>query len=174
MTEQVQPGDIFLTRNKGDDETVNTSPGYYNHAAIFSVKNWVIEAQAAPNSVIAVPVWNFFERYPEILVLRPQNKSVAIRTAETAPKFLGQGYGLYTSIRPLWRWPSKDNCTSLIRRIYNVVTGYDYRWHIPDSFLKTTWLTKVALKKDYESHIDIEGYKGVIKVWNDTEAIYIR
>lgn len=174
MTEQVKPGDILLTRNKGDDNTVNTSPGYYNHASLFMIKNWVIEAQGTPDCVIAVPVWNFFERYPEILVLRPNNPQVAARTAELAPHYVGREYRTYMSIRPLWRWKGGDNCVSVIRRIYNVVTGNDYKWRIPDDFLKTGWLKQVALKRDYENHIEINDHqKGAISVWFDNDAVYI-
>lgn len=166
---QVKAGDLLLTRNKGG-EAANESPGYYNHSAIISVQDWVVESQATPNAVIAVPIWSFFERYPEILVLRPP-AGVAQQTAKLAPLYLGRQYSTYMSVRPLWLWKNTDSCISLLRRIYNKATGYDYRWRIPDSLLTVSWLKSIALKKDYENYqAPVETYKGMAKVWPNRPA----
>ncbi len=167
---EVKAGDILLTRNAGGEDA-NPTPGYYNHSAIIADMNWVVESQMLPDSVIAVPVWDFFKRYPEVLVLRCLNDGVAKRTALVAPNFLGREYSKYMTIKPLWLWKTGDNCTSLIRRIYNAVAGYDYKWRTPDSLLKTQWLTKVALQKDYENYIPPEEYyKRAVKVWPNKPA----
>ena len=166
----VQAGDLLLTRNAGGEEN-NESPGYYNHSAIVSVLNWVIESQRTPDSVVAVPIWYFFERYPEVLVLRCDNPQVAEQTAQIAPRYVGRRYDTYMTIRPAWLWRGKDSCISLIRRIYNVVTGRDYRWRIPDSLLKVQWLKQVALKRDYENYIAPSSYRlGMQKVWLNRPA----
>ena len=143
---EVRSGDLFLTRNAGG-EANNPSPGYYNHAAIFATNNWVVEAQAIPHSIIAVPIWAFFDRYPEILVLRNNDPITASVTAQHAFKFLGRNYSFIESYRPFWRWHDKDNCVSLVKRIYNYTTGESYNWKIPDDFLKSPIFTKVALKQ---------------------------
>lgn len=169
-TTEIKPGDILLTRNAGGEE-FNKTPGYYNHASMFINLNWVMEAQRIPDSVIVVPVWNFFERYPEILVLRNINSQAAQRTADIAPRYIGRSYASYISIRPLYLWNNQDNCVSLIRRIYNAVTGYDYKWRIPDDFTKFKWLEKAALKKDYENHIEVEDdFIGMQKIWTGKQA----
>lgn len=169
-TLEVKPGDILLTRNAGGEEN-NESPGYYNHTAIIAPLNWVIEAQRTPDSVIAVPIWPFFDRYPEILVLRCNNATVAQRTAEIATKYVGRTYDTYMTIRPLWLWRNEDSCISLIRRVYNIATGRDYRWRIPDSLLTVGWLNKVALKKDYENYVEPESHRiGMQKSWPNQPA----
>ena len=167
---QVKAGDLLLTRNAGG-EAANQSPGYYNHSAIIGPQDWVIESQRVPNSVIAVPIWSFFERYPEVLVLRCTNGETARRTAQVAPRYLGRQYATYMTVRPLWLWKDKDSCISLLRRIYNAVTGRDYMWRIPDSLLEVSWLKKVALKKDYENYTPPpQTYKGMLKVWPNRPA----
>ena len=170
QNDTVQAGDILLTRNFGGEE-INTSPGYYNHSAIVGPLNWVIEAQQTPNSIIAVPIWNFFDRYPEILVLRNINASIAEQTAQTATLFVGRTYAKYMSVRPMFLWKYNDNCTSLIKRIYNKVTSKVYRWIIPDDFLRTPWLNRVSLKKDYENFVKPENnYVGMQKTWPNSPA----
>ena len=159
----LKAGDILLTRNAGGEQ-FNESPGYYNHTAIFAGGNWVVEAQAIFDKVIAVPVWYFFERYPEILVLRPKDAEIAIRTSSYAHNLIGRNYTKLESIRPLWRWHSGDSCVTVIRRIYNQVTGIDYKWRIPDDFAKSNIFTAIALQKDYENYKrPPEPYKGMIQ-----------
>jgi hypothetical protein len=166
----VEAGDLLLTRNAGGEEA-NESPGYYNHSAIIGPLNWVIEAQKTPNCVIAVPVWHFFDRYPEIMVLRCNNPATVARTLELAPQYVGRTYDTYMTIRPFWRWRNSDSCISLLRRIYNAATGYDYKWRIPDSLLEVEWLEKKALKKDYENYVEPESHHlGMQKVWPNTPA----
>jgi len=167
---QVLEGDILLTRNAGGEEN-NESPGYYNHSAIIGPLNWVIEAQRTPNCVICVPIWYFFDRYPEILVLRCSNSKTALSTGRLAPRYVGRAYDTYMTIRPFWLWKGQDSCISLIRRIYNVVTGRDYKWRIPDSLLKVSWLQKVALKKDYENYTEPSSHRlGMQKIWLNQPA----
>jgi hypothetical protein len=163
--EEVRQGDVVLTRNKGD-ETINSSPGYYNHVAIVVEDNWVIEAQQSPDSVIAVPIWLFFDRYPEVLVLRNKDPIVANLTAGVAPKFVGRRYAKYMSVRPLYLWKNADNCVSLIKRIYNQVGGLEPKWLIPDHILADPRFRPVAHKKDYENYVPPASmYEGAITIW---------
>jgi hypothetical protein len=160
---ELKPGDILLTRNAGGEE-MNGSPGYFNHTAILASDNWVVEAQQYPNSIIGVPVWHFFDRYPEVLVLRPKDEKIAKKTADFALQTLGRKYNKYESIRPLWLWHGGDNCVSAVRRIYYYTTNIDYRWRIPDDLSKSYIFNKVAHKKDYDNYqFPDEVYKGMIK-----------
>jgi len=169
-TLNINSGDIFLVRNFGGED-VNTSPGYYNHVAIFGPLNWVIEAQQTPDAIIAVPIWYFLNRYPEILVLRNVNSSIANRTAHVATQFVGRRYAKAMSMRPLFLWKTSDNCVSFIKRIYNQVIGTQPPWIIPDHLLKTTWLKQVALKKDYENYVSPTNHQlGMQKIWLNKPA----
>lgn len=158
----LKPGDVLLTRNAGGEEA-NPSPGYYNHIAIMGENNWVIESQEILNSVIAVPVWHFFDRYPEVLVLRPRDPNVAKMSAIYATKMLGRRYSKYESVRPLFLWHGGDNCVSTVKRIYNGI-GIDRRWVLPDHLTQDTYIfTQIALKKDYENYKEpIDKYKGYV------------
>ena len=161
---ELKPGDIFLTRNAGG-EAANPSPGYYNHTAIMGENNWVIEAQETTNAVIAVPVWHFFDRYPEILVLRPRDPNTAKMSAIYATKMLGRRYSKYESVRPLFLWHGGDNCVSTLKRIYNGI-GIDRRWIVPDHLTQDTYiLTQIALKKDYENFVEpLDKYRGYVTI----------
>ena len=167
---QVLEGDILLTRNAGG-EARNTSPGYYNHSAIIGPLNWVIEAQGDPGFTVCVPIWYFFERYPEILVLRHKDSYIAKKTGNDARLFVGKGYSSYMSVRPLFLWKSTDNCVSLIKRIYNYSTGTTPNWIVPDHLKHTKWLQKIALHKDYENYKPPKSYKlGMQIVWSGKPA----
>lgn len=157
---KVQPGDILLTRNFGGEEA-NPSPGYYNHIAIIAEDDWVIESQQIFDSVIAVPVWYFFDRYPEVLVLRPKDRNIAKASAIYATKVMGRRYSKYESIRPFWRWHGGDNCVSTVKRIYNGI-GVDRKWIIPDDLYKDIQtFTPISIKRDYEHYVTpVEPYKG--------------
>ncbi len=158
----LKPGDILLTRNAGG-EAANTSPGYYNHIAIVGENNWVIESQQILDAVIAVPIWHFFDRYPEILVLRPRDPNVAKMSAIYATKMIGRHYNKYESVRPLFLWHSGDNCVSTVKRIYNGI-GINRRWIVPDHLMQDAYiLTPIALKKDYENFVEpLDKYRGYI------------
>ena len=126
-----KPGDVFITRNSGGKEA-NPTPGYYNHAAILGINDWVVEAQESFDQIIAVPLKYFLKRYPEIVTLRPNDNDVALKTAEYSLNMIGRKYDKVESIRPLWLWRTDDNCISLVRRIYYKITGRDYMWLAPD------------------------------------------
>lgn len=146
--DSLKTGDIFLTHNT--DEVGNDNPGYYNHTSILSKDFWVVEAQEKAG-VIGVPFHFFYDRYPEILVLRNNNSTIANRTGSLAIEMLGRPYRSVISYRPRWKAIDGDNCVSLVRRIYYLVVGIDYKWRKPDDFLGTKFLKPIFEKKDYEN-----------------------
>ena len=159
----VQTGDVLLTRNAGEEED-NPSPGYYNHAAIVSINDWIVEAQVVPNQVIAVPIWYFFDRYPEILILKQKDQSIAHKIGEKALSLVGRKYGVFISLRPSWLSINRDNCVSVVRRSFYLVTRRDYKWRIPDNIRRNTFLFEEIMgKKDYENYVEPEDlYKGMV------------
>jgi hypothetical protein len=127
------PGDIFLTRHA--DEALNTSPGHWNHAAIYIGRGEVVEAQSEPGAVISTPLGEFFARYGEVRLLRlrvaPERYGEA--AALRATQLIGTRYRLAASLPPILRSTIRgENCVSTVRRCYQYATGIDPRWRIPD------------------------------------------
>ena len=152
---------MLLTRNFLEENNPN---GYYNHAAIVSINNWVVEAQVIPHQVIAVPIWYLFNRYPEILVLKQKDQSKAHQIGEKALSLVGRKYGMFISLRPNWLSIKRDNCVSVVRRAFYLVTHRDYKWRIPDNIREDTFLCEEVMgKKDYENYIEPEDlYQGLV------------
>jgi len=131
MITNITPGDILATRNT--DEVGNDSPGWWNHLAILSVNGWVVEAQWKPDAVIAVPVGNFLERYPEILAFSVVSDADQLKVAEAAIIFVGLPYRRVASLFPRWRRPFLgENCVSVVRKTIIKATGRDPGWRRPD------------------------------------------
>lgn len=155
-------GDIFITRNT--DEIGNPFPGYWNHVAILSVNNWVVEAQVGPNKVIAVPLDKFLLRYPEIQVNRASPNIDVHNLAVTAMGFVGLPYTktkVLTAIFP--RKATGVTCVSLIRRIYWSVTEKDPGWLIPDDVASDKTLTKVDYLINPNWTAPANRYEGMIE-----------
>lgn len=173
MENQVRPGDILVTRNT--DEVGNESPGYWNHCAIVIDGNWVVEATQVLNGVIAVPIWNFFNRYPEVLVLRSVydlSDETKLGIINKAKELIGRPYDRYGSVGVTWRHRNGDNCVSLVRRAYLASGLVDPGWIKPDSLVMSiNTLKTVAHKKDYENYKEpTEKYAGAIKVAPNSSA----
>ena len=154
-------GDIFLTRNTG--EIGNANPGYWNHAAIlYSPEGWVIEAQDNPiNQVFAVPLTNFWERYPEILVLR-SHFDIGNSLAYHAKQLVGNRYKKLASFGPRWNKKDGDNCVSVIRKCYYHATGRDLRLRQPDDIAERDFI-RVFHKKEYDAWTNPENrYAGAV------------
>ena len=136
-----KPGNIFLTRNAGDERS-NPTPGYFNHAAIYVGNNTVVEAQMHvnngkwsddtkfPGAVIKSDLDEFWNRYPIIRVLQlPIDESVA----DEALQMVGLPYRRISSWFRRQRPDSRGvNCVAVVRRSVMRVTGKDPKWRIPD------------------------------------------
>ncbi len=146
-------GDIFLTRHAREED--NTSPGFWNHAAIYvgnsPFDNAVVEAQAKPNKVIYTPLDVFLNRYPHILILRITDvTSYPVYVAQEARKLIGSKYRKLASV---FRFIRRDfrghNCVSVVRTAFKRAYHYDPGWKLPDSIME-----------------DVQGYGGkdILKV----------
>jgi uncharacterized protein YycO len=143
----LEPGDIFITRNAGDDEkTDNPTPGWYNHAAVYAGEWTVIEAQrhvengrwtsdkTKPGAVITAVLHEFWHRYPIIRVRRLNAlPEVRQKVADHAVSLIGTPYWGLASI---FRWLRRDdrgyNCVAVARASVKEATGRDPRWKRPD------------------------------------------
>lgn len=164
-------GDVFLTRNLLEED--NTSPGYWNHSAIYVGSNTVVEAQSDPSvipqlrtrnnapllsmptreklgvledgQVIASDLDEFTTRYPEILVLRLDSEYIAVKMAEEAKKLIGTRYRKIASVfKRLRRDFRGHNCVSVVRSAYQKATGENEIWRIPDHILNSGYFTVVS------------------------------
>jgi len=153
----LEPGYILLTRNFTEEE--NGSPGFWNHASMVYRDKRVLEAQAEPpgykNGAIGLtPGFYFWERYPEILVLKPKNID-GEALCEAAEKYIGGEYRKVASFFNVLRKPTKgENCVSLVRRIYKDVLGRDPKWRIPDHLAEDGLFEKVMHKVEYDSWVE--------------------
>jgi len=129
----LQVGDVFVTRNEGGEDE-NSSPGYYNHAAMYVGHNRVVEAQVAPfDKVIVSDLDEFIERYYKIKVLRYNNLNKAILAASYISSSVGRKYWKAASIfRRLRPSDNGENCVSVVRRAWKDALKYDPRWKKPD------------------------------------------
>jgi len=131
---ELQPGDVFITRNAGGED-INTSPGWYNHVAIYTGNDHVVEAQEF-EGVITTPLKTFWERYPYIVVMRPVGMDETRRKVlvKTAKGLVGRPYNKYASL-PFWTFDMRNNgesCVSVVRRCFEEALGYDPGWRLPD------------------------------------------
>lgn len=146
MVLEFQVGDIFVTRNAGD-ETENPSPGYWNHIAV-AVVNGVVEAQLDPGQVIFSDSVEFVSRYPEIRVYRPKNmtKSKALDMSKEAVMLLGTPYSRFGSLKFLF-WVKGVNCVKVARKAYELTFGVDPGWELPDDITEDVRLELIDEKK---------------------------
>lgn len=129
---EIWAGDIFLTRNLKEED--NSTPGYWNHCAIYTGDNQVVEAQAGPNSVIVVSLDEFWNRYPQILVLRITNEdAMASKMVDEAKTLIGVEYRKVASWFNWLRGSQKgENCVSVVRKCYKAAFLVDPGWRFPD------------------------------------------
>ena len=141
----IHPGDVILTRN--EHESDNSSPGYWNHASLYVGGHEIVEAQIKPNKVILSDLAEFWNRYPEILVLRITNISHC-DVLITARKIVGSPYRKIASLfRFLRRSDRGENCVSVIRRSFTKTLEYDPGWKIPDDIMKDNLFYIVGTKE---------------------------
>lgn len=133
-----KPGDVFLTR--WFDEEKNSSPGYWNHAAIMDHHGYIVESLKD----IGVVKQDFDKWYNSLETFMPvrfiRNESKAYVAGEMSNYYLGKPYRFITSafrfIGPI-RENIGLNCVALVRLCYRDALGYDPRYFIPDDLLKS-------------------------------------
>ena len=162
------PGLIIVTRNT--DEVGNDSPGYWNHAAIISVREWVVEAQKEPNAVIAVPLEKFINRYPELVIFRVTEMDQMESVALFAANMIGLPYRRIASIFPMWRRPwLGENCVSVVRKAVEQATGKDPRWRRPDHIVASS-LMDSYYRENYQEWIKPKAwFEGMV---TDKERVF--
>jgi uncharacterized protein YycO len=146
----LQQGDIFLTRNAGDDKEANPTPGYWNHCAVYAGGTQVVEAQAGPGKVIVSDLDEFLARYPEIRVMRlvSQNPGSGVAMASAASRLVGWPYSAFVSRFRLNRADRRGaNCVTVARHAVMDVIGEDPRWKLPDDVAEDSRLSVVCEKK---------------------------
>jgi cell wall-associated NlpC family hydrolase len=144
----IHPGDIFITRNKLDEQ--NETPGYWNHASIYIGNGLILEAQPEPNAVITSDVQKFYDRYPYVAILRYDNKNwqvLGLNAAVAAQTSQGLVYRKLASMtRFLRRKDRGENCVSLVRRAWRKAVGFDFIWHLPDGIYKDNRFQMIHIK----------------------------
>lgn len=167
-------GDVFLTRNLNEED--NTSPGYWNHTAIYIGGNIIVEAQSDPSvipelrrrnqrppcqpltteqsgafdegQVIRSDLFEFTTRYPEILVLRLDSENIAVKMAKEAQQLIGTRYRKIASVFKFLRKDRRGhNCVSVVRSSYEKATGENEVWRTPDDILNSGMFTVVSRTK---------------------------
>lgn len=126
----LRPGDIILTRNV--DESLNSTPGYMNHACIVVSQYEVIEA-VRDEGVIKTPLSVLLdERCGKAVLMRyPGDKNSEV--AVYAQKAVGTPYRFISSaFRFLRREQRGENCVSLVRRSFQKAYDRDFGWKKPD------------------------------------------
>ena len=135
----MQHGDIFLTRHFDTYENQNTSPGYWNHAAICSDENHIIES-TKESGVVKLEVSEWFKSIQNYIVLRYGDKDVAMKAAQYAPSLLNNKYRMISSFFNFIgnrRIRKGLNCVSVVRLSYKYAFAIDPRWVTPDSILNS-------------------------------------
>lgn len=158
----LSPGDIFLTRNRPDVN--NKSPGWWNHAAIYTGSCIIEAVQDGVNKVIAVKTEYFLNRYPEYLILGFKDSNKGVAAGNHAKTLLGKSYERYASIL---NDEDGDNCCSLISRCYNLATGQYLYFYWPDTILAGVWFYNDLYEKYHHKDYDnwtppIDWYAGRI------------
>ena len=146
-------GDFLLTCNApGTNDEGNPSPGHWNHVSVavedaqYTIR--LIEAQAEPyNRVIRSSWYEFYNRYPEIIILRPPAEH-ASKIAQRAESLFGHPYRAMV-LRFKKREKLGENCVTVARKAWTYATGFDLKWRIPDHLLGSVphYLTVVGKKE---------------------------
>ena len=147
---RLQPGDLFLTRNAGDDKEANPTPGHWNHCAVYAGGTQVVEAQSGPGKVIVSGLDEFLTRYPLIRVMRlvGRNPGSGVAVASAASKLVGWPYSAFVSRFRLTRADRRGaNCVTVARHAVMDVIGKDPRWKLPDDVAEDSRLSMVCEKK---------------------------
>ena len=89
------PGTVLVSRNIKEED--NTSPGYWNHLAIYVGNGQLVESQA-DSGVILTSWQTYWSRpYSEIAYRLPISSKVGLDASERAKKLVGLPYATYSS-----------------------------------------------------------------------------
>lgn len=118
------PGTVYVSRNH--DESLNTSPGYWNHLAIYVGSGEIVEAQPE-TGVAIVKLSDYLVRDYEVIRYLPRTAELGERAAVAARSFVGQPYGKFASVNPIFRF-GRHNCVSVVEAAYDVATNHRWLW----------------------------------------------
>lgn len=134
---ELLPGTVLVSRNA--DERQNTSPGYWNHLAMYVGNDTIVEAQVG-RGVIRTPMSEYLARpYSRILAMEPRDPAVGQRAAAKAQTLVGLPFKKFASALPGDRLAEVRgmNCDNVVRDSLRSATG-DRRLRklkIPDRIL---------------------------------------
>lgn len=141
---EMLPGTVFVTRNR--DEEQNTSPGHYNHLAIYVGHDSIVECQAGlvehgkGQGVICTRVKDFLARdYTPIIILQPRRAANGRLAAETAISLVGLPSRDFSSLIPILSMRQQDkglNCVSVIEVSFAQVDRDIWKLFKPDDIFK--------------------------------------
>jgi|15BtaG_2_1085339.scaffolds.fasta_scaffold00003_106 uncharacterized protein YycO len=145
----MESGDILLSR--WIDDSNNSTPGYWNHTALYVGNGQLIESVFGKGVIISE-----FEEWKHNVgrycVLRPENshKINKNKTISFAKSKIGVKYSMFSSISRIWRMFGV-NCVSLVRQSYNR-GGLKVKWKYPDCIhddtrLKIVEITTLSLEE---------------------------
>jgi len=143
-------GTVLFSRNA--DERLNSTPGYWNHTAIYVGGGWVVESQDGPG-VILTPLAEYearpyqrFQPGQNHVAAFPRNTVVGMRAAATARCYVGTPY-LRGSSLPLvpravpWAlgrpWYGM-NCITVVSASYSSA-GWPWPGRTPDDLYFGIW-----------------------------------
>jgi len=140
-------GTVFVSRNANEAE--NTSPGHWNHLAIYVGNGVVVESQGGivehgqGRGVIRTSLLDFLSRnYSQILALEPVDPVVGARAALFAEALVGLPFRKWSSLPGVDRPRAMQkgiNCDSVVRYTYRQASGERLRrLRIPDRALNYT------------------------------------
>ncbi len=129
-------GTVFITRYL--DESRNTSPGYWNHSAIY-VDNNIVES-LRDRGVIKTSFDEWIDGVERCIILRPVYKDLSQKASQYSLKLLGIRYRFISSffrvINPR-RLQKGLNCVSVVKLSYGHALGYTPKWIVPDHIVKS-------------------------------------
>lgn len=127
-------GTVYLSRNL--DERSNTTPGAWNHLAIFAGNGKVVEAQDG-QGVIETPLEEYLARPYVVARIYPRDPSIGAKAAEIAKTYVGRPYHWSSSITPNITPTYGKNCVSPVTEAYARAAGRQVRrTRRPDHILR--------------------------------------
>lgn len=133
-------GTVFISRNT--NEADNTSPGYWNHCAIYVGGEIIVEAQEG-QGVIQTPTTAYMARAYTWFTLIPVDLNIGKIAAEKANTLIGLPYRKLSSV---WR------------RVHNISRGMncvDAAFRIPYEYALRTSFSKIHWPDDVVTIVGI-------------------